>query len=142
MSLFNTPGTGTSFFRPSPGQYVGKFKYTEEGPPSQYQDAEGNPKKQVRWVWSLRNMDGSPVLDPDGEPADGDGLTSLATGPASKAAEWFKAHGHELEPGEDMDEAEAEIVDVEVMLMYADTGDKDSNGRSLGRLKMVMPYAG
>lgn len=147
--MFRTPGTGQSFYRPSPGQYLGTFVGHEVGPLStMFPNADGTPKQQIRWVWTLQSLSGDVVFDDDGKPAEGDGLTSLATGPKSKAAEWFESHGRTLSPGDIVPDAANEIVGKKVMLLYVQAKDQqgmpsvNDSGRKLGKLSVVMPYEG
>ena len=136
MSLFNTPRS--AFYRPPPGQYIGEFVRIEEGPAStRYPLKDGTPAPRVRWVWKLYNLDDTPFMD-DGKQAEGDGLTSAATGPDSNAYKYFKAHGHTLAMGEDMDDALEEIEGSRVSLLYI----PDDNDVTVGRLSVVMAHNG
>lgn len=136
-TLFKTPSTG---YRPPAGQYIGEFQRFEEGPASKFLDANGEAKPTVRWVWKIYDQNtGEPIVDPvTGETAEGDGITSDATGPKSKAYGWFEAHlGRKLRNGENMEQVEQEMVGKKVVLLYV----SDSQGDG-ARLSVVLPYSG
>ncbi len=109
MSDFIIPDPGTTeFFRPTPGNYVGRFVGLEE--------AENTDYDSVRVKWLLFTADLQPIDDPfnPGEQATFDQLATPRMGKKAKLRAWLSAHrDREVEDGES-----AEVILTECIGRY------------------------
>lgn len=138
--------SGGDFWPAVEGMYRGTLTGFTNGPVFDRvnkETGEKTPDPTVRWMWTLTQLDGSPVTyvpeqgDNAGKtiPAQGEALSSLLTSERSKGGKWFKVHlGRDLILGEDPEAMMKAAIGAEVILIYG----PNQNGKTA--VVQVMPY--